>query len=159
MGTLEASIDVYSDHGQVMTRNFDQTAKQGGSLDLEDQHDGREPGEDDEPSLGGIEACTGGDDKDMEGDDADREPSLGWPERLGQAAQPGGFDDRELAAEPGKRTVRAAKMRPGSHARTDHSGRHVDIDDSRVGQRRIRNLSPKQEKLLAPRIDRGEVRI
>ena len=46
-------------------------------------------------------------------------------------------------------------MRPGSHARTDHSGRHVDIGDSRIGQRRIRNLSPKQEKLLAPRIDRG----
>ena len=49
-------------------------------------------------------------------------------------------------------------MRPGNHARTDHSGRHVDIDDSRIGQRRIRNLSPKQEKLLA-RIDRGEVHI
>jgi hypothetical protein len=38
-----------------------------------------------------------------------RLPSLGWPERLGQAAQPGGFDDHELAAEPGKRTVGAAK--------------------------------------------------
>jgi hypothetical protein len=50
-------------------------------------------------------------------------------------------------------------MRPGSHARTDHSGRHVDIDDSRIGQRRIRNLSPKQERLLAPRVDRGEVHI
>ena len=50
-------------------------------------------------------------------------------------------------------------MRPGSHARTDHSGRHVDIDDSRIGQRRIRNLSPKQEKLLTPQIDRGEVHI
>jgi hypothetical protein len=42
----------------------------------------------------------------------------------------------------------------------DHSGRHVDIDDSvRIGARKIRNLSPKQAKLLAPRIDRGEVRL
>jgi hypothetical protein len=49
---------------------------------------------------------------------------------------------------------------PASYTRTDHSGRHVDIDDSvRIGARKIRNLSPKQAKLLAPRIDRGEVRL
>jgi hypothetical protein len=46
------------------------------------------------------------------------------------------------------------------HDKTDHSGRYVDIDDSvRIGPRKIRNLSPKQEKLLAPRIEHSEVRI
>lgn len=75
-------------------------------------------------------------------------------------SKPGGSDDRELAGEPGKRIVAAANARPSAHGRTDHSGQHVDIDDSvRIGARKIRNLSPKQEELLTPRIDRSEVRI
>jgi hypothetical protein len=146
-----------------MTRNFDQTAKQGNSLDLEEEHDGKEPDVDDEPSLCGSAemAGTSGDDRDLEGDDSDREPSLGFPERgEGPSGHLGNFDDRELSAEAGARVVRAARKRPATHIRTDHSGSHVDIDDSvRIGTRKIRNLSPKQEKLLAPRIDRGEVRL
>jgi hypothetical protein len=40
-----------------------------------------------------------------------------------------------------------------------NSGRHVGVDVTRIGARKIRNLSPKQEKLLPPRIDRSEVRL
>jgi hypothetical protein len=101
-----------------------------------------------------------GDDKDLEGDDADREPSLGWPERVVQTAQSGGSDDREFSAEPGRAVVKRSRRHKPAHCKTDHSGHHVDIDDScRIGARKIRNLSSKQEKLLATRIDRGEVRL
>jgi hypothetical protein len=42
----------------------------------------------------------------------------------------------------------------------DPSCKHVEVDDSvRIGARKIRNLSAQQEELLAPRIDRTEVRI
>jgi hypothetical protein len=131
----------------------------------EDDEDGgdREPDVDDEPSLCGITAGEGlaGGDRDLEGDDSDREPSLGWPEnRVSQSASPGNFDDREQAAEPGRDVVQAAYDRPSTHYKADASGGHVDIDDScRIGTRLIRNLSAKQKGLLAPRIDRGEVRL
>jgi len=46
---------------------------QGGSSDLEDEHDGREPSEDDEPSIG-YDACT----IIAEIDTGELEPSLGW---------------------------------------------------------------------------------
>jgi hypothetical protein len=63
------------------------------------------PDDDLEPSLSGV-TVEAGDDRDLEGDDADREPSLGWPEdRVSQAARPGNFDDRELAGEAGRRVV------------------------------------------------------
>jgi hypothetical protein len=129
--------------------------------DMEGEHDGLEPGEDDEPSLCGTAemAGAGGGDKDLEAGREDEEPSLGWPERMSQTAQTGGSDDREFAAEPGRGIVKAAMRRPPNHARTDHSGQHVDVDDMRINARKIRNLSPKQEDLLAPRIDRAEVRI
>jgi hypothetical protein len=132
-----------------------------GEIDVEGEHDGREPCVDGEPSLCGSadEAGAGGSDQDIEGERFDDEPSLGWPERLRQTAQPGGSDDRELSAETGKRIVDAARSRKWSHCKNDDSGRHVDVDDIRIGTRKIRNLSPKQEKRLAPRIDRGEVRI
>jgi hypothetical protein len=79
---------------------------------------------------------------------------------VSQSASPGNFDDREQAAEPGRGVVTAAYDRPSTHCKADDSGRHVDIDDScRIGARRIRNLSAKQEKLLAPLIDRSQVRI
>jgi hypothetical protein len=85
LGTLEASIDVYPDHGHVMTRNFDQNAKQGGSLDLEDQHDGREPDLDDEPSLCGVSVESfqmyGDQDLEVDGnDEPDREAGPAFPE-------------------------------------------------------------------------------
>jgi hypothetical protein len=130
----------------------------GGGLDLEDEHDGASPARMTSRRYAACPLNRVTDGRDIEGEDSDREPSLGWPERVTQTPQPDGSDDRELSAEAGARLVRAARKRPRSHARTDHSGRHVDVDDSRVNARHIRNLSPKQEK-LAPRIDRGEVRI
>jgi hypothetical protein len=121
----------------------------------------REGPEDDlEPSLCGVTVEAGLDDRDLEGDDADREPSLGWPEdRVSQAAHPGNFDDRELAGGAARCVVEAARGREPTHCTADNTGRHVDIDDSRIGARRIRNLSAEQAELLAPRIDRSEVRI
>ena len=131
-----------------MTRNFDQIAKQGGSLDFEDQHDDREPDVDDEPPLCGIglarAAAIG-----IWRDDVEGRPRLaGMPETNSAA---GGSDNRELSAEAGARICRAQAA--DQSCKTDHSGRHVDIDDSRINARRIRSLSPKQEELLAPRID------
>jgi hypothetical protein len=50
--------------------------------DLEDEHDGREPHGDDEPSLCGIGVSTGND-QDLEGDNrADEEPVLGSFDRM-----------------------------------------------------------------------------
>jgi hypothetical protein len=50
--------------------------------DLEDEHDGREPNGDDEPSLCGI-GVSAGNDQDLEGDNrADEEPVLGSFDRM-----------------------------------------------------------------------------
>jgi hypothetical protein len=132
---------------------------------------------DGEPSLCGRadEAEAGGDDRDLEGDRVDDEPSLGWPGRVHQTAQTGrlrrsgiiGRSRHALCVAGGRapkggarRIIKAGRRRKPNHCKTDHSDQQVDVDDSaRIGARKIRNLSPKQEKLLAPRIDRSEVRI
>ena len=46
-----------------------------------DEHDGREPDVDDEPSLCGVTVETSGDDRDLEGPLCDDEPSLGWTDQ------------------------------------------------------------------------------
>lgn len=55
--------------------------------DPEGEHDGAEPGEDDEYSLCWVSVESGN--GDLEGPLADDEPSLGWPERVRQVSQPG----------------------------------------------------------------------
>lgn len=161
----EFSIDWYTVYDiPCLTALLSQSSwhmAQGGGSDREDEFDGREPDVDAEPSLCGTAEMAGanGGDKDLEGEDFDREPSLGWTIDGCVTATNYEGCDRELAAEPGREIISAAYDRPPAHDKTDHSGRHVDVDDMRIGTRKIRNLSPKQEKLLAPRIDRSEVRI
>jgi hypothetical protein len=125
--------------------------------DLEGEHDGAEPSEDDEYSLCGVTVEAGN--GDLEGPLVDNEPSLGWPEGVRQVSQLGGSDDGELAGEPGGGIVAAARRRPPLHRTNDSSGFRVDIDDMRIGARTIRNLSDRQYDLLAPRIDHSEVRL
>lgn len=76
---------------------------------------------DDEPSLcGEIDRAGHGDqrnwacgsDRDLEGDSSDREPSLGWPERVDQRVGViSGQNDREIAAEPSAQLVAAASQK------------------------------------------------
>jgi hypothetical protein len=127
------------------------------SDDLEGEHDGAEPGEDDEYSLCGLTVESGN--GDLEGPLADDEPSLGWSERMRQVSEPGGSDDRELAGEPGRGVVAAAANWSPAHRMTDNSSRHVDVDDMRIGARKIRNFQRQRRTSLAPRIDRSEVRL
>jgi hypothetical protein len=55
-----------------------------GHMDVEGEHGGREPGEDDEPSLCGCAEMAGAGGDDREGERKDEEPALGWPERISQ---------------------------------------------------------------------------
>lgn len=77
----------------------DQTSwGRGGTNDLEDEHDGCEPHEDDEPNLCGISVDAAMAGPDLEADDSDDEPSIGFDEReLDHADDPQG----ELVNEDG----------------------------------------------------------
>jgi hypothetical protein len=134
----------------------------GGHNDLEDEHNGQEPDFDGEPSLCGITACEPGDDSNLEGDDSDREPTLGWTVDGCVTATNYENCDRELAAEPkvtGADRKAYNKATFGMNPVKPNDGKHVDVDGTRIGPRKVCNLSRKQEKLLTPRIDRRKVRL
>lgn len=64
LGFLEPAFSVDrlgETHATWITASVDQSISQGGTADLEDDHDGREPGEDDERTMGWTnrEAATG----------------------------------------------------------------------------------------------------
>lgn len=72
LGSIERHPSCYGADGRSWTG--DQAAwADGGTKDLEDEHDGAEPPEDDEPSLGWTTSGVLGDLNDREQDDCDRE--------------------------------------------------------------------------------------
>jgi hypothetical protein len=90
-----------------------------GEVDVEGEHDGREPDVDSEPSLGssndhhgnGTSYINWADIVDAEGHDDDFEPSLGWTEQMGQGngGQWGGSAITKTADRP-TRPRRATAM-------------------------------------------------
>jgi hypothetical protein len=123
--------------------NLDDREGDGCADDREDEcedegaeHDGRAPGEDDEPILG-------------------------WPENVTQGVDPGGWNDYELSGSEVTEAARG-RYRKGEASRyaVNGDGKHVDAERAfAVGHRRIRNLSDGQRKLIGPKIDRGAVSI
>jgi hypothetical protein len=75
LGALERHPSVYGDGRDWSGDQSSWTKGKGG--DLEDEHDGREPSEDAEPSLCGSAEMAGanGDDRDLEGEREDDDPS------------------------------------------------------------------------------------
>lgn len=72
LGSIERHPSCYGVHGR--NSSGDQTAwTDGDTRDLEDEHDGAEPGEDDEPSLGWTTSGVLGGLNDREQDACDRE--------------------------------------------------------------------------------------
>lgn len=100
------------------------------------EHDGREPGEDDEPILG-------------------------WPENVTQGINHSGWNDYEFSGSE-LTEARRARYRKGKANRyaVNRDGKHVDAERGfAVGHRRIRNLSDGQRKLIGPKIERGAVTV
>jgi hypothetical protein len=109
-------------------------ATDGLDMDLEDQHDGREP-------------------------DVDGEPSLGWTVD-GVMDNSDGMD-REAG---GSYLTEAAQQRYNRDNRytssSNRDGKHVDTERGYGrASRRLTNLSDQQRAAVAPRINRDEVRI
>jgi hypothetical protein len=87
--------------------------------DLEEEHDGREDGEDDEPSIG---VCYGGE-VDLEDDRSDEEPSLGWFSLKNQASHNfhGDLSDREPDGD--EKDTNESDGEPGGGMRSDPADR------------------------------------
>jgi hypothetical protein len=103
-----------------------------------------------------LEPSIEGDGRDLEEDNSDCEPSLGWTERAEEGGgQCGGFEDREVCLPVGT-AVAYSRYRQFDRWFTNNDGMHVDVDAS-FWLRRIRNLSERQRKILAPNVDRTEV--
>jgi hypothetical protein len=133
-----------------------------GRDDLEDEHDGAEP------------------DNDEGGDGAreDDEPSLGWTLN-GQMGRGDDGDDREIggsiAAEDQTNWIGSGGhdtgMGPAAmnamreryvHSESDKAnadGRHVDTEQGFGGFKRLRNLSDRQKEIVEPRLDRDAVHL
>jgi len=80
----EGEIDHDAEPSLGWTGTINQAARQfhGGTDDREDEHYGREPDADNEPSLCGVGMGYLRGDRDLEQDDADREPALGAFENM-----------------------------------------------------------------------------
>ncbi|MGB3271823.1 MAG: hypothetical protein WBA66_02845 [Xanthobacteraceae bacterium] len=137
-----------SDHWwPFKTSDGRQDIDQGKGDDREDEHDGREPPEDDEPSIGYDEGELN------EGDD---EPDLGFLECFtgsGRSGNAGGCAaDRE---EDGSYVTEATRQRykPFDRHVSNNDGRHVDVARGYGAYSHIRNLSDRQRKKVAPQID------
>jgi hypothetical protein len=100
------------------------------------EHDGSEPTEDGEPSLGWT--CAASEGRGAWGSDNDREAD-------------------------GSYVIEAARQRYkpfDRYGRSNPDGRHVDVERGfGRGSRRLINLSDQRREALAPRITWGEVRI
>jgi hypothetical protein len=91
-----------------------------GTDDREDEHDGAEPDEADNEASAGFDVG---------------EPSLGWPERISQAAHPGNYDDRELALHTSMPAHKRAQMDQPAKRGLDNIA-----EPSRYGDRRRRGF-------------------
>jgi hypothetical protein len=149
--------------GSVGDMHFNQEQwARGGTKDLEDEHDGREP-DDDEGGDGAKEDC---------------EPSLGWTLN-GQMGHSNDGDDREIggsvAAEDQTNWVGAGghdtgmapaamkairdRFDPFDRHVTNTDGKHIDTEGGYGGFKQLRNLSDRQKKIVTPRLDRDAVHL
>jgi hypothetical protein len=68
-------------------------------------------------------------------------------------------EDREVCVPVGS-SAAYRRYRCSEHWAANNDGRHVDAEVGvRFNHRRIRNLSDRQHKILAPKVDRSEVSI
>lgn len=93
LGSIERHPSIYGNPDGYSPTGDQTEWASGGRADMEDEHDGAEPSEDAEPSLGWTTSGVLGGLTDCELDNCDREPSLGWTEN----GQIGNGDDRERA--------------------------------------------------------------
>jgi hypothetical protein len=116
-------------------------------------YDEREPPVDDEPSLGG------GDGRDLEGDYADNEPSLGWPEQFGrgEGGSWGGCRDEEECVRVDDMAARERYV--ASTLGDPSAGVQVEPNYGCYGPKRLSGLSERQRKILKPKVNRREVSI
>jgi hypothetical protein len=148
--------------GTHETSNQEQWAR-GGTKDLEDEHDGAEPDddeggdgarEDDEPSLGWTLNGQGGA-TSPEGDECEIGGSVGAEDQTNWVGS-GGHDTGMGAA-----AMKAMRDRyvhsESDRANTD--GKHIDTEGGYGGFKRLRNLSDRQKEIVEPRLDRDAVHL
>jgi hypothetical protein len=140
-----------------------------GHLDVEGEHDGREPSEDDEEGHDreGDELQHGGDEHDGAEPDADGEPSLGWT-LGGSFGDTGGMgDDREIGgsimADDQTHWVGSGRHDTGMHPAEmqaiqdryrDGGERGITVEDRGYGGRKvIRHLTDEQQAALHSKLD------
>jgi hypothetical protein len=135
----------------------------GGTKDLEDEHDGREPDdneggdgakEDDEPSLGWTLDGQGGA-TSPEGDECEIGGSVGAEDQSHWVGS-GGHDTG--MAPSAMKAIRGRYKRFDRHV-TNADGKHIDTEGGFGGFKRLRNLSDRQKKIVAPRLDRDAVHL
>lgn len=107
--------------------------------------DGEGPDDDLEPNLGS------GDGRDLELDEADKEPSLGWPEQFGAGGGGlwGGQDDREECAPVGSAAAYARFRASGIDSK--ETGVKV-VRGYGYGSRRLQGLTDAQRKAVRAKV-------
>jgi hypothetical protein len=117
--------------------------------------DGRE-GDGCDDDREGDELQHGGDEHDGAEPEVDTEPSLGWTVDGQIVRNP--FDDFEQGVGPSdqllqkKHDLHRRFPEPGNR-----DGMHVESERGFGRGKRLRNLSDRQHKIVAPRVDRGQV--
>ena len=134
-----------------------------GRDDFEDEHDGAEPDddeggdgarEDDEPNLGWTLNGQGGG-TSAEGDDCEVGGSVGAEDQSHWVGS-GGHDTGMAPAA--MKVIRSRYKRFDRNA-TNADGKHVDAEGGYGCFKRLRNLSERQKKIVAPRLDRDAVHL
>jgi hypothetical protein len=139
LGSIDAASQAHWASGHAGDREGDGCADDREGDELQhggDEHDGREPCEDGEPSLGWTdeEAARGSTYGGSLGFSADCEES---PSVVTAAAR--------------------ARYRQFDRYSANNDGWHVDSEQWFGDRRRIRNLSDQQRRLVRPKIDRSQV--
>ncbi|MCO5132455.1 MAG: hypothetical protein M9932_18190 [Xanthobacteraceae bacterium] len=126
----------------------------GDDREVEDEHD------EDTCDREGDELQHGGDEHDGCEPDEDGEPSLGWTEQMAQGQGTwGSSDDKE---ESGSYITDAARQRyrPFDRYTSNRDGKHVDTERGfGYASRCLTNLSDQQRAAVSPRLNRDEVRL
>jgi hypothetical protein len=106
----------------------------------------------------GDELQHGGDEHDGAEPEVDTEPSLGWTVDGQIVGNP--FDDFEQGVGPSDQLLQKKHdlhRRFPEHGNRD--GMHVESERAWAGRKRLRNLSDRQKKIVAPRVDIGKVSV
>jgi hypothetical protein len=162
----EAACSLVSERPTTMgtheTSNQEQWAR-GGTKDLEDEHDGAEPDdneggdgakEDDEPSLGWTLDGQGGA-TSPEGDECEIGGSVGAEDQTNWIGS-GGHD---TGTAPAAMKAIRDRFDPFDRHVTNADGKHIDTEGGYGGFKRLRNLSERQKKIVKPRLDNDAVHL